>query len=204
MSGHPRLDRRLAAAALGISSAFAATATAQDVAIEDVLVTQAIRFFSTPLVGENVTFVRVFVETPSTSAPVPDVDALLRVFVDGVEADFSPVRSINGPITSPSNPSDLVLDDHLNFLFVAPTSSNVDLRVVLNPSLRVPDDDLGNNIAEVNNLTPWISPTCRSTTPPAAAACRPRASPSRAWATGSFAASSSPARGTTTAPRWAR
>ena len=71
MSGHARIDRRLAAAALGISSAFAATATAQDVAIEDVLVTQAIRFFATPLVGENVTFVRVFVETPGTSAPVP-------------------------------------------------------------------------------------------------------------------------------------
>ena len=152
MSGHARIDRRLAAAALGISSAFAATATAQDVAIEDVLVTQAIRFFATPLVGENVTFVRVFVETPGTSAPVPGVDGLVRVFVDGVEADFSPLRSINGPITSPSSPSDLVPEHHLNFVFVAPTSSDVDLRVVLNPSLSIPGDDPANNVATVNNL----------------------------------------------------
>jgi hypothetical protein len=150
---HSPIRRRCtaAAAAVAAATALAPAASAQDVAIESVLVTQAIRFFSTPLVGDNVAWVRVFVETPGTSAPVPDVDALVHVFVDGVEAEFSPLRSINGPITSPTNPQDDELNDHLNFWFVAPQSDNVDFRVVLNPYLRVDGDDLSNNIAVVNN-----------------------------------------------------
>lgn len=150
---HSPLRRRCASAAAAAvaATALAPAASAQDVAIESVLVTQAIRFFSTPLVGDNVAWVRVFVETPDTNQPVPDVDALVHVFVNGVEADFSPLRSINGPIISPTSPQDDDLGDHLNFWFVAPRSNDVDFRVVLNPYLRVEGDDLSNNIAEVNN-----------------------------------------------------
>ncbi len=147
---HPRHRgrRALAAGAAALAAALAPAAAAQDLAIDDVEITQAIRFFSTPTIADNVTFVRVFVETPDTDEPVPDVDAVLEVFIDGVEAEFSPIRSINGPIVSPSLPSADDLNDHLNFWFIAPEAEDVQFRVVLNPSLRVPETDLSNNVWE--------------------------------------------------------
>ncbi|MFK7962256.1 MAG: hypothetical protein AB8G96_17230 [Phycisphaerales bacterium] len=141
-----------ATAAVAAAAIIAPAASAQDMTIDEVLVTQGIRFPSTQLVGGNVTFVRVLIESNNFGGSTPNVDALLRVFIQDEEADFSPLRPINGPFTSPFFPMDEDLNDHLNFAFVAPTSFNVDLRIVVDPNNLVDDPDLSNNVATVDNL----------------------------------------------------
>lgn len=143
----------------GVGSALAATlalcapALAEgvvDLQIDGIVVTQAISFASNPQIAQNATMVRALV-SHDAAGPVDGVDAILRVFVDGVEAAWSPVRSVNGPIKSPVVPSELDIDDHVNFLFIAPESADVDFTVILNPQLKIPETNLANNIASSND-----------------------------------------------------
>lgn len=150
-------NRPVVAGIAGVLSAVAALvpadrASAEELRLDDVIVTQAIRYSNTPLIAGNVTFVRAIITTPDTASPVANVDAACRVFVDGVEASFSPLRSINGPIVSPPAPNPLTLGDHVNFWFVAPQSADVDIEVIVNPGGIVPNDDPANNVMTVEDL----------------------------------------------------
>jgi hypothetical protein len=83
------------------------------------------------------------------------VDGLMRVFVDGVEASFSPVYSENGPFTPPAAPNPNNLNDTLNFVFLPPESSNVVLEVEINPSgpTQVAETNFTNNVKTTPALT---------------------------------------------------
>lgn len=116
-----------------------------DLVLSDVVMTQSSWFTGTTQIANNATMVRAIITHPGFNGSVPNVDAVLRVFIDDVEADFSPVRSINGPITSPPSPNQLAIDHHVNFLFVAPETRDMDLEVVVNPLLLVDEPDLDNN-----------------------------------------------------------
>lgn len=85
------------------------------------------------LVGGKSTFVRAAFTTTGTVPPGTQVDGILRVFVDGVEAPYSPVFSDNGPIEPPTSISALNENDTLNFIFLAPTSNDVELTIEINP-----------------------------------------------------------------------
>lgn len=148
-----RCRRMVPAALAAVAGLFAAApASAQvDLEIRDVEVTQAVRNFATPLIADNVTYVRVFVDHANGSS-VPNVDGIVRVFIGGVEADFSPLRSINGPINAPANPNDFTTNHHLNFAFVPPEATDVDLRIILDPFDVTGDPDLSNNVLSVDNL----------------------------------------------------
>ncbi len=121
-----------------------------DLQIDGIVVTQAISFPGNPKIAQNATMVRALVSHDDPAA-VDGVDAILHVYVDGVEADWSPIRSFNGPIRSPVTPQEIDVDDHVNFLLIAPESGDVDFTVVLNPQLLVPETNLTNNIASSDN-----------------------------------------------------
>lgn len=133
----------------GLFASSPAIAGNVDLAIQDVIVTQAVRYTNTPLVAENPTFIRVLVDTPGCACSVDGVDALVRVYVDGVETADSPLRSLNGPITTPDAPNSLAINDHLNFWFITPESGSVSFEVVLNPDLQVPENDTSNNVLSI-------------------------------------------------------
>ena len=76
-------------------------ATATDLSVTKLEVNQQIQLGSTTMIAGRPTFVRATIGTGGEQ--VPGVDAALHVFVDGVEAEYSPVLSMNGPITAPVN-----------------------------------------------------------------------------------------------------
>ena len=115
--------------------------------VVDPLVIQAVQTGATPLVAGKSTVVRAPIGSSGTVPPGTLVDGLMRVFVGGVEAPYSPIYSDNGPISVPA-----VLDPNqenasLNFIFVPPQASNVVLTVEFNPAgaTQVPETDFGNN-----------------------------------------------------------
>ncbi|MDF1799754.1 MAG: hypothetical protein P1V81_11305 [Planctomycetota bacterium] len=115
-------------------AAGAASAQTLDLSLNQVHVTQTIQTGTTTLVAGKSTMVRVPVFTNQALAPGETVDGVLRIFDNGVELPGSPIYSTNGPLALPLTPSPLNLDDTLNFIFIAPSSSNITLDVEVNPA----------------------------------------------------------------------
>jgi hypothetical protein len=111
------------------------------------LVVQTIQTGGTGLVGGKSTFARVAVSVSGTLPPGAVVDGLMRVYVGGVEAPFSPVFSDNGPIAPPvaATPDDE--NASLNFIFLPPVASDVVLEFEINPAGpgQIAESDTSNN-----------------------------------------------------------
>ena len=127
--------------------ACAAVAKAVDLSVASVEITQALQTASgdLPLIARNATMVRVKVSLNGQATPQPGVDALLRIYANGVEIPQSPVYSSNGPITAPPNPSSDNIDDTVNFLCVPPEGANIDFVVTVNPFGTVAESSTANN-----------------------------------------------------------
>ena len=86
-------------------------ATAQDLTITDLEVTQSIQYLGNPSFADNSltlvrgrqTVVRMYVG--GAGLPLGGVDGSLRVLVNGAELTGSPFSPANGPITAPSSPA---------------------------------------------------------------------------------------------------
>lgn len=126
-------------------------ADAIDLTVSNVEVNQGVQFGSTVLVAGNVTYVRATIGVSGIAADVDNVDAVLRVFVDGVELPESPIRSLNGYIRAPLSPRREDLDDTVNFLLLVPQSNNVDFQVEVNPDRLVGETNYDNNIGVLND-----------------------------------------------------
>ncbi|MFM7052648.1 MAG: hypothetical protein ACKOYN_11040 [Planctomycetota bacterium] len=128
-------------------------ASAVDLSVSSIEVTQGWQNSAntTALVAGNATAVRVKVSLNGQTTAQPGVDALLRVYSNGVEIAGSPVYSTNGPITAPVAPNSANLNDTLNFSFVPPVSSDIDLVVVVNPFRTVAETSFANNQFTLSN-----------------------------------------------------
>lgn len=131
--------------------AAATPAAAVDLTVQSLEINQGVQFGSTQLIAGKTTMVRAKIGVTGSGAAVSGVDAVLRVFVNGVEHAASPVFSINGPIAAPLSPQMLSLNDTINFLFVSPVSNNVDFIVEVNPTQTVAETNYQNNELAVNN-----------------------------------------------------
>lgn len=129
----------------------AAPAAAVDLTVQSFEINQGVQFGSTQLIAGKTTMARATIGITGSGAAVSGVDAVLRVFVNGVEQAASPVFSINGPIAAPLSPQMLDLNHTINFLFVAPVSNNVDFIVEVNPAQAVAETNYQNNELAVNN-----------------------------------------------------
>ena len=144
--------RNLRALALGLGAVAAvqSTALAQfDAQVTNIKWTQAIQTTAAQdLAYGKPTVVRALcsVVNPPTD-PVP-LDGIMRVYVDGLEAPFSPVFSDNGPYLAGTVPGTFnVESDTLNFIFLPPESDDVVVEVEINPPGPnfVPEADTTNN-----------------------------------------------------------
>lgn len=131
----------------------AAGASAVDLTVSAIEVDQAINTGSLTLVAKNATVVRVKVGITGSAAAVPNVDAELRVFSNGVEIPGSPFFSSNGPITAPLSPNSTNENDTINFFCVPPQSTDVDFVVTVNPLHTVAETDFANNVGQALNKT---------------------------------------------------
>ncbi len=147
-----RLTSVVLSAAGAIALTGAATAGDVDLSIDTVVVNQSVNLGLTPRVADNFTFVRAEIDTNGAGS-VPDVDVILRVYVDGVEMAGSPFNSINGPITAPSSPNLSVLNHTVNFIVLVPEGDDVDFELQVNPYGAVPETNPDNNFRFRNNLT---------------------------------------------------
>jgi hypothetical protein len=134
------------APSLLVSAAFAA-----DVTVNAIEIDQAINTGTMTLVAKNATVVRVKVGITGSAAAIPNVDAELRVFSNGVEIPGSPFFSSNGPITAPISPNSANENDTINFLCVPPQSGDVDFIVTVNPLHTVVETNYANNEGSVLN-----------------------------------------------------
>jgi hypothetical protein len=129
----------------------AVPAAAVDLTIEQIEVTQAVQFGATPLVANNATFVRVLVGVDD-ARDVMTVDAVLRVYVDDAEVEWSPIHSVNGPIDLNADDNPLEIDTWLNFVILPGHETNVSVEVELDPLNAVDESDETNNMIEVSGL----------------------------------------------------
>jgi hypothetical protein len=127
-----------------------AAARAQfDAQVTDIKWTQSIQTAqSTELAAGKPTVIRgvCSLVNPPTD-PVP-LDGILRVYVDGVEAPFSPVFSHNGPFPASTAPVNLNEEhDLISFIFLPPESDDVVVEIEINPPGPnfVPEADTSNN-----------------------------------------------------------
>ncbi len=130
-------------------------ATAQlDLSVDALEVTQAIESPNALHTAGRSTMVRATLLVSGSATDVSGVDGVLRLFVGGVEAPESPVYSTNGPMVARLAPSQEVLDDTLNFVFLAPTSDDVVITVAVNPPgpNAVVEVDTSNNLASTATL----------------------------------------------------
>lgn len=107
------------------------------------------------LVADKPMFVRAHVVFSGTQPSGTTIDGILRVFVDGVEASYSPVYSDNGPITPPDNIRLGMENDTLNFIFQPPATGDLVVSVEVNP----PGAGQADEIDYSNNLTTKASQT---------------------------------------------
>ena len=132
------------------------TAVAQfDASVSSIDVTQAInQNNSFNLAGGRSTFVRVSTALENPPTEIVPLDGLLRVFIDGNEAPWSPVYSDNGPYPARLTVNLNNENDTLNFIFVAPTSANVVLEAEINPAGPnfVNESNTGNNKTSLGPL----------------------------------------------------
>ena len=121
---------------LGLGAVLLAQTAAQaqfDARVGALNVNQSIQDGTALMAAGKPTFVRavaVLINPPSV--PV-DLDGIMRVYVNGVEASFSPVFSDNGPYPAAAGPNEDNEDDTLNFVFVPPVSNDVVVEVEINP-----------------------------------------------------------------------
>jgi Metallo-peptidase family M12B Reprolysin-like len=139
-------------ASLLAAALLAAAAPAQvfDLSIVKIEVNQAIQTGATPLVAGRSTFVRTVLRVKNPPTTTVPIDGLLHVIVDGVEAPYSPIFSDNGPYPAQTQINMEDENGTLNFMFLAPTSNNVVVRVEVNPPGPnfVPEPDTSNNTAQ--------------------------------------------------------
>lgn len=126
-----------------------------DFSIATIEVNQAVQTGSTPLVAGRSTFVRTAVRVVNPGAPSVPVDGLLRIFVDGVETEDSPLFSDNGPFPATQVLNPAIEDGTLNFIFIPPASGNVVLEVEVNPPgpNHVPESFTANNTRATGALS---------------------------------------------------
>ena len=136
----------LGLAGLGLSQA-AASAQTFDVIVSGIEVNQGVQTGTTTLVGERATMVRVTTSLTNPPTNPVDLDGIMRVFVNGVEAPDSPVYSVNGPYPARTNPNLSNEDDTLNFFYLPPVSNSVRFEVEINPAgaNHVPESNPNNN-----------------------------------------------------------
>lgn len=145
---------RSSVALAGLTSlALAAAAHAVDLSVLGIEVTQGWQSSTNgnTLVARNATVVRVRVSLNGQTTAQPGVDAVLRIYSNGVEIPSSPVYSTNGPITAPVNPSFANIDQTINFLCVPPQSTDIDFVVTVNPFRTIEETNYANNSSSVNN-----------------------------------------------------
>lgn len=134
-----------------VAFALAATAMAGDLAVTSVELTQGVQFGTTTLVGDRPTMVRVKVAVTGQTTSQINVDAVLRVYVGGLQVAGSPFFSRNGPITAPITPNVFNVNNTINFTIVAPVSTDVDFEVVLDPLNKVAESNETNNLFLLSN-----------------------------------------------------
>ncbi len=140
--------------ALRAIAVFAAStsALAVDLAVTSVEFTQGGQFGgSTTLVAGRPTTVRVKVAVTGQTTSQGSVDAVLRMYVGGVQVTGSPYFSRNGPITAPIAPNSANVNDTINFTVIAPVSTDVDFVVVVDPRNLVTETN------ETNNSTSFLN-----------------------------------------------
>ena len=127
MSRSPRLT--VAACLAGLAPAVAAHAV--DLSVASVEITQGLQSAAgdIPLIARNATLVRVKVSLNGALDPEPGVDAVLRIYANGIEIPESPVYSSNGPITAPLAPSADNAQDTINFHCLPPEGADIDFVV---------------------------------------------------------------------------
>ena len=149
MSRLPRLT--VAACLAGLAPAVAAHAV--DLSVAAVEITQGLQSAAgdIPLIARNATLVRVKVSLNGALDPEPGVDAVLRIYANGIEIPESPVYSSNGPITAPLAPSADNAQDTINFHCLPPEGADIDFVVTVNPFGTVREDNYDNNALAVND-----------------------------------------------------
>ncbi len=151
-SSHLKLSPRFQLIAFAlVSSVFATSAMAGDLAVTSVDLTQGAQFGTTTLVGGRPTMVRVKVAVTGQTTSQANVDAVLRVYVGGQQMTGSPFFSRNGPITAPITPNVFNVNDTINFTIVAPVSTDVDFEVVLDPLNKIAESNEANNLFLLSN-----------------------------------------------------
>lgn len=124
-----------------------------DIYLSGLYFNQGNNFTNTTLVGNRATMVRARIGVTGTTSPVATVDAILRVFVGGIEISASPFFSVNGPISAPVSPLLTTQDHTLNFIVVVPDSPSVQFVVEVDPGNRVVESDETNNVSSPFNRT---------------------------------------------------
>lgn len=122
-------------------------AQAVDLSIASIEITQGLQSAAgdLPLVARNATAVRVKISLNGEAVPVAGVDAVLRIYSDGIEIAESPLYSTNGPIVAPLAPSSDILSDTVNFLCLPPEGTRIDFVVKVNPFATVVETNYANN-----------------------------------------------------------
>ncbi len=122
-------------------------AHAVDLSIASVEITQGVQSAAgdLPLVARNATIVRVKVSLNGQLESEPDVDALLRIYSNGIEIPESPVYSTNGPILAVAAPSSDIAGQTIDFHCVPPEGTDLDFVVTVNAFGTVREDSVANN-----------------------------------------------------------
>ena len=145
------MTTRLDGTALIAGLCLAGTAHAVDLSVAHIEVTQGLQDASQslPLIARNATLVRARISLNGQLTPQAGVDAVLRIYSNGVEIPESPVYSSNGPIVAPFDPSDDNINDTVNFLCLPPEGADIDFVVTVNQFATIPEDDRSNNTASL-------------------------------------------------------
>ena len=127
----------------------ASVVMAVDLSVASIEITQGLQTATggLPLIARNATMVRVKIALVGPAQP--GVDALLRIYSNGIEIPESPVYSSNGPITAPVVPLSNNIDDTINFLCLPPEGADIDFVVTVNAFNTVVESDYTNNTLSV-------------------------------------------------------
>ena len=131
----------------------AMSSLAVDLSVAAIEVTQGLQSAAgdLPLVARNATLVRVTVSLNGGNAAVAGVDAVLRIYANGIEIPESPVYSSNGPIAAPVAPTSANANDTINFHCLPPEGADIDFVVTVNPFGTVAETNIANNSLALEN-----------------------------------------------------
>ena len=134
-------------------AAFSTAASAVDLSVTSMEISQGFQATAgtTTLVAKNVTVVRAKISLNGQTTAQAGVDAVLRIYSNGVEIFGSPVYSHNGPISAPAAPNSLNINDTLNFYCFPPQSTDVDFVLTVNPFRTIVETNTANNTLTVSN-----------------------------------------------------